>query len=709
MKPCSVFNQWLVLRLSAALIASPIALAAGACNKGGPPPEAVLNPDRCGWTPPEFDPATHAIATNWHQDPPIDTVPPFVACQTALQELSTSRPSCEQVTGRRTLLVTKQGEQDPRWLTSLYDAHFDTITAAIDAANHCDTVIVRPGTYREYLRIEGKDVQVSSDTWNEDGTAEDGDERAEDYVAERIDLHHYYHTGERVVVETRQPYLRPLKRAVRTILEGGGYDDGPDLGGALTPDEHDPEDPNRGCGNRRPMVDFVAGTTRNTVFDGFSVRLMPEQNHTIPGHGHTLQARGGSPIIRHNIIYQNGSTGVGVHASWQKTTPVTPPCELDPSLEQETFSNDDYRHSNVQYRPVPLIYDNISYQNNGLRLGNNHYSCAAMIANESFWNAVPGEQDSHQSPGIGTRHGAKTYLEYNVVYENAWTGIGVRQGYLQPKEACAEDPQNCNHIDERTQAVVKNNIVFNNGFGDTPADSQGGIALDGVGLPDEPVLVQGNVVYLSKVSGIGVRNEYAGENRGFVMDDSYVQIVGNTVFGNALLGITCKGSAYGTSNCTVVGNDSYWNNGCGIGFTDGAAGYALNNVAACNLNSGIITFNSAVIPMLNNVAYFNVQAGIVDPNGAHDYNIFMGNRGWENSCDSGQAGTSCRNSQLAVQNDGTGPGANDLFVDPLFSNPLAYDFTLQSASPAIDSGTDIAQYFDWPTSGNGPDRGSHER
>jgi len=396
--------------------------------------------EHCGNNAQQFDLSTQdPFATIRYQDPPKDMMPPFAACKAAYMELMSTRPVCDDVKNVRTLLVSQKGLNDPRWKKGGIGAVFATIQEAIDAANHCDRIIVRPGTYNEYLVIEGKDIQIFSDTWNEDCSTEDGNERVNDYVAERIDLLHYYNTGERIVIETHTPYLKPLKRATRTILEGGGFAEGPNLGGKTGFDEDDPKDPNLGCGNRRPMVNFIAGTTRNTIFDGFSVRLMPQQDHTIPGHGHTLQCRGGSPIIRHNIIYNNGSTGAGVHASWQRTSPLKPPCEYDPSLAQETFRNDDFRNTNIQYRPVPLIYDNISYQNNGLGLGNNHYSWGVMINNESFWNAVPGEEASHQSPGIGTRHGAKTHLEYNIVYENAWTGIGVRQGYLQPKKTCKKN------------------------------------------------------------------------------------------------------------------------------------------------------------------------------------------------------------------------------------------------------------------------------
>ena len=667
---------------------------------------------QCGASFPLLDlVATDPFAATRYQAPPDNLVPPFAACIEAYKEGMASRSFCASVAGR-TLLVSKAGEGDPRWQEGGFDGLYATIQAAIDAADHCDTIVVRPGIYKEYLSIANKDVQIFSDTWNEAGSTEDGDQRVADYTAERIDFLHYYHTGERTVTESRRPFMRPLKRAVRTILEGGGYAEGPTLGGTIERDEEDPNDPNRGCGNRRPMVDFKAGTTRNTIFDGFTVRLMPEQDHTIPGHGHTLQCRGGSPIIRHNIIYNNGSTGAGVHANFVATTPLTPPCTYDPGLAQETFSNADYRSSNLDYRPVPLVYGNISYQNNGLGLGNNHYSCAVMVGNESFWNAVPGEEAEHQSPGIGTRHGAKTCIDRNIVYENAWTGIAVRQGYLQPKDECAADPVSCNHIDERTQAVVTRNIVFANGSDDAPEDSRGAIGVDGVGLPDEPVLIRENIVFESRVSGIGVRNQYAGAARGFVLDDSYVVVANNTAFTNDQQGITCQGSDYGTAHCTIVGNDAFWNHTAGIGFADAAAGSALHNVTACNSQAGIQTTelsSEADIAIYNNIAWANVSAGIMDLGSLHDYNLLSANNGQELVCSDDPQGMQCKNPQVGSQSGGT-VGANELFKDPEFVDQLGFDFGLGAGSPAIDSGTDISAYYSsWPVAGAGPDRGSHEQ
>ena len=43
--------------------------------------------------------------------------------------------------------------------------------------------------------------------------------------------------------------------------------------------------------------------------------------------------------------------------------------------------------------------------------------------------------------------------------------------------------------------------------------------------PDEPVILRENISFNSRTAGIGARNEYAGEAYGFVMDDTYVEIM----------------------------------------------------------------------------------------------------------------------------------------------------------------------------------------
>ncbi len=196
------------------------------------------------------------------------------------------------------------------------------------------------------------------------------------------------------------------------------------------------------------------------------------------------------------------------------------------------------------------------------------------------------------------------------------------------------------------------------------------------------------------------------------MDDTYVEVANNTLFSNELQGVTCHGSEFGVSNCTIVGNDAYWNRMGGIGFAGDAQGSALQNVVACNSQSGIQTkdlTSEEEIAIYNNIAWANVRAGVLDLGELHDFNLLSANAGQEPTCGDDQQANQCKNPQVGGQSGGV-PGPNDLFVDPAFIDPSGFDFGLQTGSPAIDSGTDVSQYCSsWPVEGSGPDRGSHEQ
>ena len=700
------------------LLLTVVACGDGGGSTGEPPPEApipryVLPPPDpaegqdaalCGTHFPQLDPTRQdPFAALRSSEPSGDLVPPFPACRDAQAALVAGRRPCSEVAGRRTLLVTPRGDADPRWRSGAYAARFATIQAAIDAASHCDTIVVRPGVYRESLRIEGKDVRIESDVWDEAGATADGDERVDGHEAVRIDLARYHETGERVAVEARETVLRPLRRALRTVLEGGGFAAGPTLGGIIPGAVGHPEDPDYGCGSRRPLVEFLPGATRDTVLDGFSVRLLPEQDPALPGHGRTIEIRGSAPILRHNVVYQNGAGAIRVSAGWREVETAVLPCAHDPALARPVVSTDDFRSANVDRRAAPLVYDNILQQNAGAGIENDHYACTVAFGNEIFWNAVPNAAASSPGPGIGTQHGSKVLLERNVVHDNAWAGIGVTQGALEPAGDCARDPVACYHADERTQAVIRQNVVYDNGEDEAPEFQVGGIGVDGAGLPDDPVLVVGNVSYGSRRSGIGVRNELAGVGLGFLDDATYAVVAHNTVFSNDLAGIGCRGSVKGPANCTMVGNEAYWNRLAGIGVRDGARGAVINNVTVCNA-VGIASpagggFDG--LPLLNNIAYANVGPGIIDPDGGHDFNIVSGNNGQPVTCDE----PGCAN----VQYGGVGPAAHDILTDPRFVDAPGHDFSLMAGSPAIDSGTDVSRYDPgWIVEGAAIDRGAHE-
>lgn len=104
-------------------------------------------------------------------------------------------------------------------------------------------------------------------------------------------------------------------------------------------------------------------------------------------------------------------------------------------------------------------------------------------------------------------------------------------------------------------------------------------------------------------------------------------------------------------------------------YINGADCEILNNTFVEN-TGGIKLLNGAGTTILNNIIVSNEQSGI-DPAAAFvDYNDV-----WNN----GSA------------ND---PGPNGISVDPLFTEPLTNDYTLQATSPCVDAGDPDPQYND---------------
>ena len=516
-----------------------------------------------------------------------------------------------------------------------------TIQAALDVAADGDTVVVRAGTYFEQLMIPPRAITVTSDP------SDGGDEPVE-YAGAFPNK-----AGEDVQIRARKPVLR---RTLRTILDGTGA-----AGGAAAV----------------PMVDFEDGTTRETVFDGFTVQFLPSTDHTIPGHAHTVECRGTSPTIRNNIIRFNGSTGVGSHATFR---------EKDP--QGRTL---DWRMANLASIPAPLVESNISHHNEGMGLGNNHYSEAEMRDNEIFSNATL-ELD-HSAAGIGARHGARPTLVGNIVYGNAWGGITVRQGVLQGRHP----------IDRRTSAVIRNNEVYDNGLPGVPEGNVVGIGVDGAGTEDAPVIVEGNISHHSQTTGIGIRNVMSGEAYAGV--DTWVEVVGNVVYESANAGIGCQGGEIGTTFCKVARNVVYDSGVAGIVFggqqhADNAKGTAWHNTVVASGTAGFQA-GAGLVDVRNNIFAASTGPGLIHPNGPHDHNLLSGNQNQPADC-GGQG--FCTNPQYGLGAGGQGPGAGDVWTDPRFVAPDDGDFHLATGSPAIDAGADLGEAF----VGDAPDLGAFE-
>ena len=298
---------------------------------------------------------------------------------------------------------------------------FQTIQSGIDAAQAGDVVIVKPGTYFEL--IEMKDgVKLVSDS------AEGGDE----------------------LVAVEGAWLRLPRRTLRTIIDGSKSET-----------------------SHHGMIDFNPGVGRKTIVDGFTIQNLPMQNHHIPGHAHSVNLRGASPVIMNCYVQKNGSTGIGSHVVF--------------SDQESPMPGRDFRHANVAHRAEGVIYRNIIRESVGLGIGCNHFSAPYILGNEVLLNTDV-ELGHDPSPGIGAKHGAAPTILGNIVHENPGGGILCQVG----------DPQGAHHIDRPTHPNLIKNVVYKNG------DIRAAISCNGAGSEEAPVRFTHNFIYDAGSVGIGI-------------------------------------------------------------------------------------------------------------------------------------------------------------------------------------------------------------
>jgi hypothetical protein len=160
-----------------------------------------------------------------------------------------------------------------------------------------------------------------------------------------------------------------------------------------------------------------------------------------------------------------------------------------------------------------VIYRNIITENVGLGVGNNHFSTAHVLGNETFRNSDV-ELGHVPSPGIGAKHGAAPMIIGNIVHDNPGGGILSKGG----------EPQGIHPIDRPTHPTVMKNVVYHNG------QTRPQIGCDGGGSDSTPVCLVGNFVYDAGAVGIGIK-------------DSAVAIIEkNLVSGSEAPGIAVNGA-----------------------------------------------------------------------------------------------------------------------------------------------------------------------
>jgi parallel beta-helix repeat protein len=292
---------------------------------------------------------------------------------------------------------------DPSGKPLSVPAKHKSIQEAIDQAKPGDTVLVSSGTYSEHIQLK-EGVYLKS-------------------------------AGDDSLSDKEYGGRKPLKRAEQTIIDVKGSTE----------------------------AAVVAGADGATL-DGFTITGLGHVNHHLPGHAHAVECRNCSTTIIHNIIRDNGSTGIGQHA--KKGAKV------------------------AGVISAPYLADNFIFRNKGIGIGNNHRSQTVILNNVVFNN--------HEA-GIGARNEAAPLIEGNIVFGN---GFGYKD--LSPEE-CKKFDKDPRHIwpgigvKDGGHAVIRNNKSYKNAINGISADN------------GAYVLIEGNEVYGNQYPGIGVGGHRAAQ------------------------------------------------------------------------------------------------------------------------------------------------------------------------------------------------------
>ncbi|WP_339132864.1 MAG: right-handed parallel beta-helix repeat-containing protein [Candidatus Electrothrix sp. GW3-4] len=428
---------------------------------------------------------------------------------------------------------------------------YSTIQAAIDAAQHRDTVLVRAGTYNEQLVIgkSQRGIKLVSDASNGGNDLVSGPGYAD------------------VLYELESKNV--LRRATQTIIDGTGFPSGT---------------------GAKPMVDFPQGATVGTWLDGFTVTNMPVVDPSVPDHPRAIQIEGGSPTIINNIIGNNGSSGL-MSQAWFF------------DQEEPDMSKRDFRYTNIMYDAHPIILNNVIYHNAGSHVENHAYSNAIVYNNECFESlSNPGQYQA----GIGIQHGAHTLVVGNLLYKSDLAGIGARKGddegsffINRPTHPIVKG----NIIYDSGEADTSGTVMRGAGIG---AEDTGGY---------DPMLktyvyhiIEDNYVNGAANAAIGCRSLDGNDPPNL----GHVRIINNELTDGGRDGFGAGIGLDGAHAVEISGNTTYGNNDAGIGFTNQASCDLLtNNTLYDNGAAGIgISGSSKVDEISNNNIYDNHATGL---------------------------------------------------------------------------------------------------
>ncbi len=523
---------------------------------------------------------------------------------------------------------------------------FTVIQDAIDASAFGDTVMVRAGSYHEYLVLR-----------------------------------------EGVVVRAEGEDDGQWNRALRTIIHSDGLRDG---NGDITPVVN--------CADFA-VIDGFTLTGMDTVN-----HHLPGHSHAVQNRGtsatimncivhsngstgvgsHDKDGRQANPMIIHNMVYRNFGIGIG----------------FNHTSKGEARDNLVYENREVgigiQNGASPLIRNNQVYNNGWNGISAREGAWPELVGNTVFNNGVDPTGDGvpmGTGAGIGldstgwiARPGevpGRMIADSNTVYGNPSGGIMSRN--LSKFEAtgntCYDNVNFQISVTDFSDAIITGNTVA--GI-DTNIQAGGivvarraqatvtnnfaeGLATAGLAVTDDATMTASrNTIVSCTGSGIHVNGT-----------SSEAFLTGNSI-------LFCQGPAVIVEEGNVnMQNNLLRENGSGAIFHPDASVRFINNTVVAP--TGAAGRGIAVNGRSGSTCYNNIVVGygvgfFLEENPVIDYNCTFGNQGYNGP-------------------PGTG-GTGAIAADPLLADPTQGLFLLLAASPCIDTGNPDPQYNDLDGSRN---------
>ena len=517
---------------------------------------------------------------------------------------------------------------------------YATIQEAIDASNAGDTVLVRAGSYHEFLVMKDSVAVVAEG--RDDGN---------------------WNRALRTIIHSDG--LRNAEGKVPPVVDcaDGSVIDGFTITGMDTVNHHLPGHSHAVQNRGR------SGIIRNCIVHG---------NGSTGIGSHQKDGRPARPVIIHNKVYRNFGIGIGFNHFAEGVcrdnvvfenheTGIGTQNGASPLIENNTSYTNGWNGISARRGAKPVVRNNVTYDNGKNASGGDAPPGASVGigADSTGWLVQAGDSirpmiiegnTVYNNPGGGimTRNRALTVIRGNKSYDNKPFQIAVS---------------------ERSVSTIENNTVY------VSAGSayKGG----GIGVRGGDADIRGNTVTSTNGVGIGV------------IDGGKARITDNTISGNKLAGVRVDGSA---SDVSIVRNHLSRNQAAGVIVGSGTA-VIHHNLVTENANTGISVeqgatarvYNNTIIaptgaggrgiyatsnadPVVNNIIVGYTVGIFKDGTQGIDYNCTYGNQGYN-----GPPGTG---GQHAIQ------------ADPLFVDPANDDYHLQASSPCIDTGDPDPMYND---------------